>query len=86
MTNNGARLSVKRLKKYFPVKAGVFRRTVAHVKAVDDISFVIRSRETGVIRKSVASVYKIVAFGNSFSRPVIREGPDQFERRCSGSC
>jgi ABC-type oligopeptide transport system ATPase subunit len=39
-------LEIKNLKKYFPVKEGVFRKTVAHVKAVDDISFHIRKGET----------------------------------------
>ncbi|MGM0419859.1 MAG: ABC transporter ATP-binding protein [Bacillota bacterium] len=46
-------LEVKNLKKYFPVKAGVFRRTVGHVKAVDDISFYIKSGETlGLVGES----------------------------------
>ena len=35
-------LEVSHLKKYFPIKSGVMRRTVGHVKAVDDISFTIR--------------------------------------------
>ncbi|MFC2065893.1 ABC transporter ATP-binding protein [Chloroflexota bacterium] len=37
---------IKNLKKYFPVLAGVLRRPVAWVKAVDDISFELRARET----------------------------------------
>lgn len=46
-------LDIKNLKKYFPVKAGVFRKTVAHVKAVDDISFYIRNGETlGLVGES----------------------------------
>jgi len=32
-------LEVKNLVKYFPIKKGVFKRTVGWVKAVDDISF-----------------------------------------------
>ncbi|BAJ62175.1 ABC transporter ATP-binding protein [Anaerolinea thermophila] len=36
---------VKNLKKYFPVRAGVFQRVVAHVKAVDDVSFTIKEGE-----------------------------------------
>ena len=39
-------LEVKNLKKYFPIKGGVFKRTVGHVKAVDDISFDIKKNET----------------------------------------
>lgn len=46
-------LEVKNLKKYFPIKAGVFRRTVGHVKAVDDISFFIKKGETlGLVGES----------------------------------
>jgi len=32
-------LRVRGLKKYFPIKRGLFKRTVGHVKAVDDVSF-----------------------------------------------
>ncbi len=32
-------LQVRNLKKYFPIRAGLLRRVVAHVKAVDDVSF-----------------------------------------------
>lgn len=46
-------LEVKNLKKYFPVKAGVFRKTVADVKAVDDISFYVNKGETlGLVGES----------------------------------
>lgn len=38
-------LEVKNLKKYFPIKRGVFRRTVGNVKAVDTISFSIATGE-----------------------------------------
>ena len=34
-------LKVENLKKYFPIKAGVFSKTVGHVKAVDGVSFTI---------------------------------------------
>ena len=39
-------LTVKNLKKYFPIKGGFLGRTVNHVKAVDDISFTIYEGET----------------------------------------
>jgi len=39
-------LEVRNLKKYFPIKAGVFRKTVGYIKAVDDISFYIKKGET----------------------------------------
>lgn len=46
-------LEIKNLKKYFPVKEGVFRRTVAHVKAVDGINFHIKRGETlGLVGES----------------------------------
>ena len=36
---------VENLKKYFPVRGGVFQRVVAWVQAVDDVSFSIREGE-----------------------------------------
>ncbi|MBM3596928.1 MAG: ATP-binding cassette domain-containing protein [Alphaproteobacteria bacterium] len=39
-------LSVERLKKYFPIRRGLLRRIVGHVKAVDDVSFTIARGET----------------------------------------
>ncbi len=39
-------LDVAGLKKYFPIRQGLFRRVVGHVKAVDDVSFFVRKRET----------------------------------------
>ena len=46
-------LEVRNLKKYFPVRRGVLRRVVAHVKAVDGISFFIREGETlGLVGES----------------------------------
>ncbi|MGC9140648.1 MAG: peptide ABC transporter ATP-binding protein, partial [Athalassotoga sp.] len=43
--NDQILLDVKNLKKYFPIKAGVFRSTVGWVKAVDDVSFYIKKGE-----------------------------------------
>src|SRR5690625_5192791 len=46
-------LKVENLKKYFPIKSGIFNKTVGHVKAVDDISFSIRQGETfGIVGES----------------------------------
>src|SRR5262245_26590036 len=39
-------LEVKGLKKFFPVRRGLLRRTVGHVRAVDDVSFVLYPGET----------------------------------------
>ncbi len=46
-------LRVNRLKKYFPVRRGVFRRIVGWVKAVDEVDFFIRIGETlGLVGES----------------------------------
>lgn len=46
-------LEVKNLKKYFPIKAGLFGRVVGQVKAVDDISFTIKRGTTmGLVGES----------------------------------
>jgi oligopeptide transport system ATP-binding protein len=47
-------LEVNNLKMYFPVTSGMlFQRTVAHVKAVDDVSFTVKRGETlGLVGES----------------------------------
>ncbi|PKO15007.1 MAG: peptide ABC transporter substrate-binding protein [Chloroflexi bacterium HGW-Chloroflexi-10] len=46
-------IEVKNLVKYYPVKGGIFRRKIAEVKAVDDVSFSIRKGETlGLVGES----------------------------------
>lgn len=46
-------IEVKNLKKYFPIKKGVFKGTVGHVKAVDDVSFKINEGKVlGVVGES----------------------------------
>src|SRR5918999_2204826 len=50
---NGTLLDVRNLVKYYPVRGGLLYRTVAEVKAVDDVSFAIRSGETfGLVGES----------------------------------
>jgi peptide/nickel transport system ATP-binding protein/oligopeptide transport system ATP-binding protein len=50
---NEVLLEVRNLVKHFPVKAGIFQRTVAVVKAVDGVSFQIRRGETfGLVGES----------------------------------
>jgi oligopeptide/dipeptide ABC transporter ATP-binding protein len=39
-------LDVRGLKKYFPIRRGILRRTIGHVKAVDDVSFFLNRGET----------------------------------------
>jgi len=46
-------VEVKDLVKYFPVRGGLLQRTIAHVQAVDRVSFTIREGETlGLVGES----------------------------------
>lgn len=46
-------LQVENLKKYFPIKGGVFQRTVGYVRAVENVSFTINKGETfGLVGES----------------------------------
>jgi len=46
-------VEVKNLVKYFPVRAGLLQRVVAHVQAVDKVSFAVRKGETlGLVGES----------------------------------
>ena len=49
----GTLVEVNNLIKYFPVRAGLLQRVVNHVKAVDDVSFIVRQGETlGLVGES----------------------------------
>lgn len=49
----GVLLDVQGLKKYYPVKKGILKKTVGHVKAVDGVSFQIGHGETfGLVGES----------------------------------
>lgn len=46
-------LEVTNLKKFFPIKRGLFSKTIGYVKAVDDVSFTIKKGETlGLVGES----------------------------------
>ena len=51
--NSEKLLQIENLKTYYPVKGGFLRRTIAEVKAVDDVSFEINKGETlGLVGES----------------------------------
>ncbi len=53
MSTNDVLLEVKSLKKYFPIEKGIIKRVIGHVKAVDDISFQLKTGETlGLVGES----------------------------------
>jgi oligopeptide transport system ATP-binding protein len=72
MANSDTLVEVKNLRMFFPVTAGVMRRKIADVKAVDDVSFSIRRGETlglvgesgcgkTTLGRSVLQLYKITS-------------------------
>ncbi len=70
-------MSARDLKVYFPIKAGVFRRTVDYVKAVDGITVTIRRGHTvGVVGESGSGK---TTLGLALLRLIQSEGPIQFE-------
>jgi len=53
LNHPGNILEVKNLKKYFPIRRGIWRRVVGYVKAVDGVNFNVRRGETlGLVGES----------------------------------
>ena len=72
-------MSTRDLKVHFPIKAGVFRRTIDHVKAVDGISVTIREGHTiGVVGESGSGK---TTLGLALLRLIRSDGPIRFEGR-----
>jgi microcin C transport system ATP-binding protein len=72
-------MSAERLRVWFPVKAGVLRRTVDHIKAVDGIDVRVRQGHTvGVVGESGSGK---TTLGLALLRLQSSEGPIRFDGR-----
>ena len=71
------------IKVWFPIRKGLFRRTVGHIKAVDGISFTVRAGQTvGVVGESGSGK---TTLGLAALRMIRSEGPIAFlGRRIDG--
>jgi microcin C transport system ATP-binding protein len=66
-------LETEGLKVWFPVKQGILRRTVSHIKAVDGVSFALRSGQTlGIVGESGSGK---TTLGLALLRLISSEGP-----------
>jgi oligopeptide/dipeptide ABC transporter ATP-binding protein len=79
-------LVVDDLKTYFPVRAGVLQRVVAHVKAVDGVSFTVHEGETfGLVGESGCGKTTvgrtILRLQEATSGSVFFDGEDVFAKR-----
>jgi microcin C transport system ATP-binding protein len=71
------------LRVYFPIKAGLMRRTVGHVKAVDGITVEIREGQTvGVVGESGSGK---TTLGLAMLRLISSDGPIEFEGKQIGN-
>ena len=53
VNENTSTLKIQNLKVWYPIKKGIFKKTVNHVKAIDDINFTLNQKETiGIVGES----------------------------------
>ena len=72
-------LETENLKVWFPIKRGLLRRTVDHVKAVDGLSLKLRAGETlGVVGESGSGK---TTLGLALLRLISSTGPDRLRRQ-----
>ncbi len=84
--DNPTLLAVDDLKTYFPIRAGLFQRVVAQVKAVDGVSFTIREGETfGLVGESgcgkTTVARTILRLQKATGGSVFFDGEDVFAKR-----
>ena len=73
------RLEARSLKVWFPVRAGLFRRSTSHVRAVDGIDLAVRGRETiGIVGESGSGKSTL---GMAILRLIASEGDIRYEDR-----
>ena len=73
-------METKQLKVWFPVKRGVFKRTVGYIKAVDDISFSLRKGQTlGIVGESGSGKTTLV---QALIRLIDSDGEINFKEHC----
>ncbi len=80
---NDELLTVKHLKKYFPIKSSLLKRTIGNIRAVDDVSFTIKRGTTmGLVGESgcgKSTIGKtILALEEKTSGEVYYEGKEIF--------
>jgi peptide/nickel transport system ATP-binding protein/oligopeptide transport system ATP-binding protein len=81
-------LVVENLKTYFPIRAGLFQRVVANVKALDGVSFKVREGETfGLVGESgcgkTTAARTILRLQKATEGSVFFDGEDVFAKRGS---
>ena len=70
-------LTAKNLRVWFPIKSGIFRRTVDHIRAVDEVSLEVREGHTvGVVGESGSGK---TTLGLALLRLISSEGAVQFQ-------